>query len=122
MISFPLKILLFYVVDGWDLLVEKFILSFNVGHNMNQGLILSIVNQTMYEILVLSVPLLGAAMIVGLVISIFQATTSIQEQTLTFVPKIVIVIIILMVAGPFFMNSMIDFTKNLFNLMATAKL
>ena len=89
---------------------------------MNQGLILSIVNQTMYEILVLSVPLLGAAMIVGLVISIFQATTSIQEQTLTFVPKIVIVIIILMVAGPFFMNSMIDFTKNLFNLMATAKL
>lgn len=76
----------------------------------------------MYEILVLSVPLLGAAMIVGLVISIFQATTSIQEQTLTFVPKIVIVIIILMVAGPFFMNSMIDFTKNLFNLMATAKL
>ncbi|MGA2142580.1 MAG: flagellar biosynthesis protein FliQ [Brevinematales bacterium] len=89
---------------------------------MNQGLILSIVNQAMYEILVLSVPLLGAAMVVGLVISIFQATTSIQEQTLTFVPKIVIVIIILMVAGPFFMNSMIDFTKNLFNLMATAKL
>jgi flagellar biosynthesis protein FliQ len=76
----------------------------------------------MYEILVLSVPLLGAAMVVGLVISIFQATTSIQEQTLTFVPKIVIVIIILMVAGPFFMNSMIDFTKNLFNLMATARL
>jgi flagellar biosynthetic protein FliQ len=89
---------------------------------MSQGLILSILNQTYYEILLLLVPLLGAAMVVGLIISIFQATTSIQEQTLTFVPKIVIIIIILMVAGPFFLNSLIDFTKTLFNLMATAKI
>jgi flagellar biosynthetic protein FliQ len=89
---------------------------------MSEGLILSILNQTMYEILLMSVPLLGAAMVVGLIISIFQATTSIQEQTLTFVPKIIIVIIILMVAGPFFLNNLIDFTKNMFNLIAAAKI
>ncbi len=89
---------------------------------MSEGLILSILNQTMYEILLMSVPLLGAAMVVGLIISIFQATTSIQEQTLTFVPKIIIVIIILMVAGPFFLNNLIDFTKNMFNLIAVAKI
>ncbi len=89
---------------------------------MSQGLILSIMNQTIYEILILSLPLLGAAMIIGLVISIFQATTSIQEQTLTFVPKIIVILLIGMVAGSFFLNSMIDFTKNLFDLMARAKI
>jgi flagellar biosynthetic protein FliQ len=76
----------------------------------------------MYEILILSMPLLGAAMIVGLIISIFQATTSIQEQTLTFVPKIIVILLICMVAGTFFLNSMVDFTKNLFDLMTSAKI
>lgn len=89
---------------------------------MSQGLILSIMNQSMYEMLVLSVPLLGAAMVVGLIISIFQATTSIQEQTLTFVPKVVVIIIMLMIAGSFFGNNLIDFTKNLFSLIGTAKI
>ncbi len=79
-------------------------------------------NQSMYEMLVLSVPLLGAAMVVGLIISIFQATTSIQEQTLTFVPKVVVIIIMLMIAGSFFGNNLIDFTKNLFSLIGTAKI
>jgi flagellar biosynthesis protein FliQ len=89
---------------------------------MNQGLIQSIMNQSMYEILILSVPLLGGAMIVGLIISIFQATTSIQEQTLTFVPKMVVIILLLVFIGPWISNNRIDFPKNLFNLIATARL
>jgi flagellar biosynthesis protein FliQ len=89
---------------------------------MNQGLIQAIMNQSMYEILLLSVPLLGGAMIVGLIISIFQATTSIQEQTLTFVPKMVVILLLLVFIGPWIGNNMVDFTKNLFNLIATAKM
>jgi flagellar biosynthetic protein FliQ len=89
---------------------------------MEQGLILSIMNQSMYEILLLSIPLLGVAMIIGLIVSIFQATTSIQEQTLTFVPKLVAILLLLVFMGPFFVNQMIDFTKQLFNLIGTARL
>ena len=89
---------------------------------MSQGLILGIMNQTMYEILILSVPLLGAAMVIGLIISIFQATTSIQEQTLTFVPKLIIIILLMVFIGPFLLTHLMDFTKNLFNLIATARM
>lgn len=89
---------------------------------MSQGLILSIMNQTMYEILVISTPLLGGAMIVGLIISIFQATTSIQEQTLTFVPKMVVILLLMIFIGPFLANNLMDFTRNLFDLIATAKM
>lgn len=89
---------------------------------MSDGTVLSIVNMTMMQILTLSLPLLGTAMVVGLIISIFQATTSIQEQTLTFVPKIIAVIILLVFIGPFYISSMIDFTENLFQLIADAKM
>ena len=89
---------------------------------MSEGLILNIVNQTMYEILILSVPLLGVAMAVGLIISIIQATTMIQEQTLTFVPKMVIIILMLVFMGPFFLNSLLDFTKRMFELIAQARM
>ena len=89
---------------------------------MSQGLVLNILNQTMYEILILSVPLLGVAMVVGLIISIFQATTSIQEQTLTFVPKMIIILLMMVFMGPFFVNNLIDFTKRMFDLIGSARL
>ena len=89
---------------------------------MSQGLVLSILNQTMYEILIISTPLLGGAMVVGLIISIFQATTSIQEQTLTFVPKMIVILLLMTFIGPFLTNNLIDFMRNLFDLIATAKL
>ena len=89
---------------------------------MSQGLVLGIMNQTMYEILIISIPLLGAALVVGLIISIFQATTSIQEQTLTFVPKMIVILLLMVFIGPFLLNHLIDFTKNLFDLIARAKL
>jgi flagellar biosynthetic protein FliQ len=89
---------------------------------MSQGLLLSIMNMTFYEIIIISLPLLGSAMLIGLIVSIFQATTSIQEQTLTFVPKIIIILLLLIIIGPFLVNHMIDFTKNLFNLIGRARM
>ncbi|MGL4394628.1 MAG: flagellar biosynthetic protein FliQ [Brevinema sp.] len=89
---------------------------------MSQGLILSIVNQSMIELLVLSVPILGITMILGLIISIFQATTSLQEQTLTFVPKFIIVSLLLAFAAPFYTTRMLNFTDAMFSLIATARM
>lgn len=89
---------------------------------MSQGLILSIINQTMLELLFLSVPILGITMLLGLIISIFQATTSLQEQTLTFVPKFIVVSLLLTFAAPFYMTRMLNFTNTIFSLIATASL
>ena len=89
---------------------------------MTQGHILTLINQAMIEVLYLSVPILGIAMILGLIISIFQATTSLQEQTLTFVPKFIIVTILLAVAAPFYSTRMLTYINSLFSLIATAQL
>jgi flagellar biosynthetic protein FliQ len=61
--------------------------------------------------------MLGLGLIVGLVISIFQATTSIQEQTLTFVPKIVVVLGSVVVFGAWILNSLISFTMRIFSFI-----
>ncbi len=89
---------------------------------MSQGVILNIINLAMVEVLFLSVPILGITMILGLIISIFQATTSLQEQTLTFVPKFIIVTILLSVSAPFYITRMLNFTSAMFALIATAQL
>ncbi|MGL4676522.1 MAG: flagellar biosynthetic protein FliQ [Brevinema sp.] len=89
---------------------------------MSQGAILQLINLAMIEVLFLSVPILGVTMILGLIISIFQATTSLQEQTLTFVPKFIIVTILLAFAAPFYITRMLNFTNNMFSLIATAQL
>ena len=64
-------------------------------------------------------PVLMISLVIGLLISIFQATTQIQEQTLSFVPKIVAVFLSLIIFGSFMMNRLIDFTTNLFKLIST---
>jgi flagellar biosynthetic protein FliQ len=65
----------------------------------------------------MAAPMLGLGLIVGLTISVFQATTSIQEQTLTFVPKVVVVLGSLIVFGSWIVNSMINFTMRIFGLI-----
>ena len=69
--------------------------------------------QTLFMTLVLTTPPVLAAMIVGLVISILQATTQIQEQTLTFVPKLVVVLAILFFMGPQMLEQLVTFTSEL---------
>jgi flagellar biosynthetic protein FliQ len=69
--------------------------------------------------LLLSLPALLVGMIVGLLISIFQATTQINEMTLSFVPKIIAIAVVLILTLPWMMNEMIDFTKYVFSLIPT---
>ena len=64
-------------------------------------------------------PMLIVALVVGLLISIFQAATQINEQTMTFVPKIVAVFITLLIFGSWVINTLTVFTVNLFDIMAT---
>lgn len=67
--------------------------------------------------LVLSLPMLMAGLVVGLMISIFQATTQINEQTLTFVPKILVVIVVVILTMPWMLNMLMDFTARLLKMI-----
>lgn len=64
--------------------------------------------------LLLSAPLLLSALVIGLIVSIFQAATQINEQTLSFIPKLVGVFLVLVLAGPWMMTMMVDFIRRLF--------
>ena len=72
-----------------------------------------ITRSTLYVIIITSAPLLLISLIVGLAVSIFQTVTSIQEQTLTFVPKVIAIFTGIMVLGHWMMNNMVTFTENL---------
>jgi flagellar biosynthetic protein FliQ len=87
------------------------------GAKLTVGFAATIMGRAVFQILLISAPMMGLGLVVGLVISIFQATTSIQEQTLTFVPKIVVVLGSLVVFGSWMINSMINFTMNIFSLI-----
>ncbi|GAB1770978.1 MULTISPECIES: flagellar biosynthesis protein FliQ [Priestia] len=77
---------------------------------MNGEFVISLAEKGVYTILIVSGPLLLLALVVGLIISIFQATTQIQEQTLAFVPKIVAVLVGIVFFGPWMLSKMISFT------------
>lgn len=81
---------------------------------MNEIFVSEIFSNAIYYILILSAPMLLTALIVGLVISIFQATTQIQEQTLSFVPKVVAIFIVLILAGPWLLRTLVEYTQSLF--------
>jgi flagellar biosynthetic protein FliQ len=69
------------------------------------------------EVLMIASPLLISALVVGLVVAILQATTSIQEQTLTFVPKVFAILLMLAFLGGWMFTSMRDYTTELFRLI-----
>jgi flagellar biosynthesis protein FliQ len=81
---------------------------------MTTDLILGIAAETMKVTLLISAPVLIVGLLVGLVISIFQAVTQIQEMTLTFVPKIIAVMLVLLIAAPWMIDQLVTFTQNLF--------
>ena len=82
---------------------------------ITQDAVLDIAKDAIFNIIIVSAPLLLISLIVGLIISIFQTVTSIQEQTLTFVPKILAVFITLMIAGSWMMNTMLEFVETLWS-------
>lgn len=82
---------------------------------ITQGEILDIAKDAIYTIIITAAPLLIISLIVGLIVSIFQTVTSIQEQTLTFVPKILAVFIGLMLIGSWMLNNMTEFITRLWS-------
>jgi len=80
---------------------------------MQVGDVITVARQTIWVIVKTSVPLLLVSMIVGLVISLFQTLTSIQEQTLTFVPKLLAIMLALMILGNWILSTIVEFMTNL---------
>ena len=81
---------------------------------MSVGELVTLMRGGVMQILMLASPVLGAALIVGLIVAILQAVTSIQEQTLTFVPKIFAILIVLALLGGWMFTSMREYTVHLF--------
>ncbi|GGN49800.1 MULTISPECIES: flagellar biosynthesis protein FliQ [Oceanobacillus] len=81
---------------------------------MTSEFVLALAERGIYTILLVAGPLLILALAVGLLVSIFQATTQIQEQTLAFIPKIVAVLIGLIFFGPWMLTTMVEFGADIF--------
>lgn len=84
---------------------------------LTQGMVLEIFRDAIFTMLKLSAPLLIVSIVIGLVISIFQAATQIHEQTLTFVPKIVCITFLLLMTGSWMLSVLTDLFHRLFDLM-----
>lgn len=81
---------------------------------MTDAAVIKILREALMVTMIVSAPVLGIGMIVGLIISIFQTTTSIQEQTLTFVPKIIAIFIAIVVFAAWMIHTLVTYTKNVF--------
>lgn len=82
---------------------------------MSTGSIVGLMQNSVKEVLILVVPVLALALIVGLIVAIFQATTSIQEQTLTFLPKLIVILLVLAFFSGSGFSHLGNFTKALFS-------
>ncbi len=86
---------------------------------MTEIMVVSLVKEAFYYTMLVAGPILLVSLIVGLIISIFQAATSISEQTLTFVPKLVAIFVVILLLLPFIITQLKDFTIRIFNLIQT---
>ena len=84
---------------------------------MSIGDLISLVRGAVFQVFVMTAPILGAALIIGLIVAIFQATTSIQEQTLTFLPKMLVILAMLALLGGWMFASLRGYTLNLFGMI-----
>ncbi|QTQ16313.1 flagellar biosynthesis protein FliQ [Treponema parvum] len=84
---------------------------------MTLGQIVSLMRGGIFRVFMLSVPVLGAALIIGLIVAIFQATTSIQEQTLTFLPKMLVILGVIALMAGWMFSSTAEYTVQLFNMI-----
>ena len=80
---------------------------------MTQEFVLSLGRDALLTVLLVSAPMLGLGLVVGLAVSIFQATTQIQEQTLSFIPKIIAILFAIIFFGSWMLNILTDFTSYL---------
>lgn len=78
---------------------------------MNAQIVLTMGQEALLMLLMVSAPVLGAALVVGLLVSLFQAVTQIHEATLAFVPKLVAVIAVFAIAGPWMLTMLVEYLK-----------
>ncbi len=86
---------------------------------MTEELVIEILTETFYTTLIIILPILGVSLVVGVIISLFQAATSLQEMTLTFVPKILFTALTLIFLLPWIMDKMIEITTRFFTMFST---
>ena len=84
---------------------------------MTDVLIIKVLRESLMTVLIVSAPILGVGMIVGLIVSIFQTTTSIQEQTLTFVPKIIAIFAAIIITASWMIRYLVNYTNHIFSLI-----
>jgi len=82
---------------------------------MNEVIVVELGRQALWVILMMSGPIMLSGLLIGLIIALFQALTTIQEMTLTFVPKIIVIFIAVVVFLPFMINTLVDFSNSLFD-------
>ena len=81
---------------------------------MDNGFVIEVTNQAIKVTMMLAAPMLLGALFVGILVSLFQAVTQINEQTLSFIPKVVVIVIALVVLSPWMMETMTSFTHDLY--------
>lgn len=86
---------------------------------MNEAVVIEIGRDAMWVVLKLSAPIMMAGLMIGLVIALFQALTTIQEMTLTFVPKIVVIFAAVILLLPYMFSVLAEFTRSLFDRMVS---
>ncbi len=76
--------------------------------------VIDLSQQALYVIILLAAPMLISALLIGLLIGMFQAATSINEMTLSFIPKLLILVVAIMIAGPWMLDLLLDYTRELY--------
>lgn len=81
---------------------------------MSSDVVIQLGQEALMMVMLVSAPMLGLGLLVGILVSIFQATTQIQEQTLAFIPKIIAVFIAIVIFGPWMLRILTDYVRNIF--------
>ena len=81
---------------------------------MSGDMALQVGRDALYMVMLVAAPMLGFGLLVGVLVSIFQATTQIQEQTLSFIPKIIAVFVAILVFCPWMLSLLVDYTRSIF--------
>ena len=79
---------------------------------MSGDLVVQLGQEALFVVMLVAAPMLGLGLMVGLMVSVFQATTSLQEQTLAFIPKIIAVFVAILIFGPWMLRIMVEYLTN----------
>lgn len=86
---------------------------------MSQVIVLDVMRNGFLTVIKVSAPILIVALTVGLLVSVLQATTQVQEQTLSFVPKLMAIMLALIIFGNYMLNTLLSFTSGIFDMLST---